>query len=109
MRPNILVVENHNDLRSEIVECLRRQHFECVGVSSGDEAMLKLRDGDYKYIVLDVDVSTAGRSVYESCAANGTLSKLVLLTDPDDGEMSIDCATLRKPFDSVDLLDRVTR
>ena len=113
MRPSILVVESHSDLRSEIVAILSRENYACEGVSTGAAALLKIRDHDYQYIVLDVDAPTAGDELYDSCAANGTLGKLVLLTDFDEtSEMppsAKDCMVLRKPFDTKQLLDRVSR
>ena len=113
MSESILVVESHADLRIEILEMLRREHYECEGVSTGDAALLKIREQDYRYIVVDVDGATAAASLFQSCLANGTLGKLVLLTDFDETnelpEGASNCAMLRKPFDSHELLKRLTR
>jgi DNA-binding response OmpR family regulator len=110
MRPSILVVENHPDLRAEILAILQRENYECEGVGSGAAALLKIREHDYSYILLDVDPATAGGSFYESCAKDGTLGKVVLLTDFDEtSEMPPSaraCAVLRKPFDTKQLLAR---
>jgi DNA-binding response OmpR family regulator len=113
MRPSILVVENHPDLRAEILAILARENYECEGVSDGASALLKIRDHNYSYILLDIDPATAGNTLYDSCVADGTLAKLVLLTDFDEtSEMPPSaraCAVLRKPFDTRQLLERVSR
>lgn len=113
MAASILVVENHPDLRAEIVAILQREHYECEGVSTGNAALLKIRDHDYRYILVDVDEPTGATALYDSCAANGTLKKLVLLTDVDDlrdmPASASECSMLQKPFDTKELLDRITR
>ena len=113
MQKRILVVENHPDLRAEILAVLGREQIDCEGVSTGDAAMLKLRDHDYRYVILDVDGATAGKPVFESLRDNGTLGKLVLLTDSDEtGEMprsASECKVLLKPFDGRQLLARLRR
>ena len=113
MPATILVVENHPDLRAEIQAILQREHLDCDAVSSGDAALLKLREHDYRYVILDVDGATAGKPVFEDLRAHGALAKLVLLTDSDEtGEMprsAAECAVLLKPFDGTQLLARVRR
>lgn len=113
MRPTILVVENHPDLRREIVATLAREQYECEGVSTGEAALLKIREHDYRYILLDVDLPTAGNALYASCAAEGTLKKLVLISDEDQMDdmpaSAAECLVLRKPFDTKQLLARITR
>jgi DNA-binding response OmpR family regulator len=109
MRSQILVVENHPDLRAEIVAVLEREHCECEGVSTGEAALLKLREHDYGYIVLDIDAPTAGAAVFDSLAARrGGLEKLILLTESEDPEdmtgAAARCMQLFKPFDAKQLL-----
>jgi DNA-binding response OmpR family regulator len=112
-QPTILVVESHPDLRAEIIATLAREHIACDGVSTGAAALLKIREHNYRYILLDVDAPTAGNTLYDCCAAEGTLAKLVLLTDFEEtSEMPSTakaCAVLRKPFDTKQLLERVAR
>jgi len=107
----ILVVENHPDLRAEIIAILEREHIGCEAVSSGDDALLKLREQDYQYVILDVDGATAGNPVFETLRETGHLDKLVLLTGSDEtGEMprsASECTVLLKPFDRRQLLARV--
>ena len=113
MRTSIHVVENHADLRAEIVAALQRENFDCEGVSNGSAALLKIREHDYGYILVDVDEPTAATALYESCAANGTLNRIVLITEADDlrdmPESASACSHLRKPFDTKELLARIAR
>ena len=113
MHASILVVENHPDLRTETLAILRREHYDCEGVGTGQAALLKLREHDYQYILLDIDAPTDGSAVYDSCAESGTLGKLVLLTAVEEldemPESASNCALLRKPFDTRELLARIAR
>lgn len=111
MRPTILVVENHPDLRAEIVATLTNEQFNCEGVSNGDAALLKIRDTDYKFILIDVDGPTAAAGLFESCKKSETLARVVLLAEVDSvDEMlgtSAECMVLRKPFDRKALLAKL--
>lgn len=114
MKTSILVVENHPDLRAEIVAILNREDYECEGVSSGAAALLKLREHDYSYILLDVDGPTAGAELFRSlCAKPAALDHVILITDSDSPEEmpapAAVCPTLCKPFDAKQLLARIQR
>lgn len=113
LRTSILVVENHPDLRAEIVATLQREHYECEGVSSGEAAMLKIRDHEYRYVLLDVDAETAAGNLFESLSSTPeTRAKIVLLTDgegTDDLPDASGCVYVRKPFDTKQLLSRLRR
>jgi DNA-binding response OmpR family regulator len=113
MNRAILVVENHPDLRAEIIAILSRAKYECEGVSTGEAALLKIREHDYRYILLDVDSDTAGSALVDSCAASGTLKKIVLMTNVEGAEempgSSSECSVLRKPFDKTELLSSIVR
>lgn len=110
MKTSILVVENHPDLRAEIVATLNREEYECDGVGNGAAAMLKLREHEYSYILLDVDGLTAGTELLDSIA---TRANVILITDaenPDDIPATASvCPTLAKPFDTKQLLARIKR
>ena len=113
MRPTILVVENHPDLRAEIMATLTHEDYPCEGVSTGAAALLKVRDQNYAFILIDVDADTAGAAFFESCKASGNLGKVVLLADVDTAEEMLDltsttkCMVLRKPFDRKALLAKL--
>lgn len=114
MPVSILVVENHPDLRAEIVATLNREQYQCDAVGTGDAALLKLRDNNYRYILLDVDAATAGAALFQSLASDpNSLEKLILITDSDDTlglrGPAAQCAKLCKPFDTKQLLARIQR
>ena len=113
MRPSILVVENHPDLRAEILATLQREHYECEGVGTGDAALLKIREHNYQYILVDVDAPTAAENVFDSLTAQTeTRDKIVLLTNNEADDMpeaAAKCAQLRKPFDTKQLLARLRK
>jgi DNA-binding response OmpR family regulator len=114
MRAQILIVENHPDLRAEIVATLTRENFECEGVSTGAAALLKLREHDYRYIVLDIDARTAGAALFDSLVARRDgLDNVILLTETESPEEmpgpAARCRQLCKPFDAKQLLACVRR
>lgn len=105
MHRSILVVENHHDLRSAIVEIFTREKIACDAVRSGDAAVLKLRDRAYDIIFVDDDEATAATALLEELAARAGSPKLVLMTEH---ERSDDVSFLRKPFDSKQLLEKIS-
>lgn len=104
MRPSVLVVENHRDLSAQIVEALERAEYACESVRNGQAAILKLREHEYGYILIDDDEATdAGPLLARLEAEPATKKKLVVMSDFDQD----DVASLRKPFDSKALLARL--
>ena len=104
MRPSILVVENYYDLRTEIVAALQREHYPCESVRDGRTALLKLRENDYSYILIDDDEATDARSLLARLKAEpSTREKIIVMSDFPDAELPY----LRKPFDSKALLARL--
>ena len=105
MRQSVLVVENHHDLRSALVAALTRENFECDAVLSGEAALLRLKDHNYTYIVVDEDADTAAAALLERVAKHPESSpKVIVLTEIDHQD---DARFLLKPFDSKELLARV--
>ena len=105
MRQSVLVVENHHDLRSAIVAALQRENFACDAVLSGDAALRRLRDHEYEYIFIDEDEATAAGALLNDLASHPNAAKIVLLTEFDRQD---DIPFLRKPFDSKQLIARVS-
>ena len=105
MRRSVLVVENHHDLRSAIVAALERENFECDAVRSGDAALIQLREHQYQYVFVDDDEATAAQALINNLASQPNAPKIVLLTE---FERQDDVPFLRKPFDSKQLLARVS-
>ncbi|HUJ14958.1 MAG TPA: hypothetical protein VL284_14325 [Thermoanaerobaculia bacterium] len=104
MTPSILVVENHHDLCSAIVAAVTREHLACDAVESGDAALVKLRNNEYDYVLVDDDEATAASALVDDLMRQPNAPKLVILTEfeREDG-----VPFLRKPFDSRQLLARI--
>ena len=88
----VLLVESDADLRSVISSALTRAEFDCDAVASPDAALLKLREHDYAYVLVDDD-STELRA-----ALGQQEGKVIFITEDELPE------TLRKPFDNEQLL-----
>ena len=103
MFPNVLVVEPYADLRDGIVTALQRIAYSCDAVASARDAVLKLHDHDYEYVVLDIDDNGAPMAaLVSSLAAHGNL---ILITDRDPRDVRAgDAAVLRKPFAREELV-----
>jgi len=108
MVSSVLVVESHADLRSVIMEVLTRADYRCDAAASANDALLKLRQGDYAYIVVDVDSSSSMTPLCAAIAAEPELmAKLVLIGDENAPEGMSDQPLLHKPFDANELLSRL--
>src|SRR5579864_6446177 len=97
MRPSILVVENYRDLSAQILETLQREDYPCESVRNGKAAILKLREHDFEYILVDDDEATDAGSLLATLKT--TRQKIIIMSDDSNDEVS-----LRKPFDSKALL-----
>ena len=104
MTPSILVVENHHDLCSAIVAAVTREHLACDTAASGDAALLKLRNKNYDYVLVDDDEATAASALLDDLIHQPDAPKIVILTE---FEREDDVPFLRKPFDSRQLLARI--
>jgi two-component system, OmpR family, alkaline phosphatase synthesis response regulator PhoP len=53
-KKKILVVDDDDSIRSLVERVLRREHFEVETARDGQEAILKLAQGDYATVLLDL-------------------------------------------------------
>jgi len=95
MMPSVLLVESDADLRSAITFTLSRAEYRCDAVASSGDALLKLRNHQYTYILVDVD-SVEPLELDDALGAQ--TSKVVFITEDDNPD------TLQKPFDKEELL-----
>lgn len=101
--PHVLVVEPYADLRDGIVAALQRLDYSCDAVESAGDAVLKLHDRDYEYVVLDIADSGAPMAALVSSLASH--DNLILITDCDPRDVRAgDAAVLRKPFAREELV-----
>ncbi|HYH06828.1 MAG TPA: hypothetical protein VEK11_07150 [Thermoanaerobaculia bacterium] len=103
MVSHVLVVEPYADLRAGIVSVLQRIEYSCDAVGTVRDAVLRLHDHDYDYVVLDIDDPSAPmRDLVTSLDAH---ANLILITDRDPRELRAgDHAVLRKPFAREELV-----
>ncbi len=106
MNPAVLVVEPHADLRSAIVATLSGAAWECVAVSSPDDAMLMLREQDYAYILLDTDSPQPLVEFRRLVSADPELMRRVVAMADEEDETPWQ-NVLRKPFDRRALLTQI--
>jgi DNA-binding response OmpR family regulator len=92
MSPLVLLVESDTDLRSAISSALTRAEYDCDAVATPAAAVLKLREHDYAYVIVD------DHSLELQHALHAQRGKVIFITDEDE----IDA--LRKPFGNEELL-----
>lgn len=91
----VLLVESDADLRSVISAALTRAEFDCDAVATPAAALLKLREHDYAYLLVDDDSAELRAALLQQ------EGKVIFITDDEAPE------TLRKPFDNEQLLSRL--
>jgi CheY-like chemotaxis protein len=99
MVTSVLLVESHADLRAVISSALIRADYDCDAVSTPAAALLKIREHDYAFIVVDVEATQSIAPLRDALDAEPDLhGKIVYITEDDDP------AALHKPFDMAALL-----
>lgn len=105
--PSVLVVEPYTDLRAGIVSALQRRNYVCDAVATPHDAALMLREHDYAYVVVDVDVPDATGELVSSLSEE---SNIILITDDEDRDEELrEHHVLRKPFSRDELLAQFVR
>jgi DNA-binding response OmpR family regulator len=103
----VLVVESYPDLRAGIVSALRRYEFDCDAVATPEAAVLKLREHDYAYYVIDLDSPDSTDELVASFAPD---ARVILISEDDpSNEAPNRFPTLRKPFSRDELMAQVRR
>jgi DNA-binding response OmpR family regulator len=103
MVSQVLVVESYADLRAGIVSALQRSSYECDAVATPAAAILKLREHDYAYLVVDVDSPESTDAFVASLDPSANVILISDVEDASDGHF----ATLRKPFSRDELMARM--
>jgi DNA-binding NtrC family response regulator len=102
----VLILEADLDLRSVIVDALHRAHLACDSTATAAAALLKIREGNYSYIVVDVDSEDDLRPLVDACHRDPKLlAKVVVISDGGDTPVVMaEQPRLVKPFDAKQLL-----
>jgi DNA-binding NtrC family response regulator len=115
----LLFVDDEEELVSAVVERLELRGIDAVGVTSGDEALDRLREERFDVVVIDVKMpGIGGIDVLRTVNRRHPDVKVILMTghgsaeDSEIGRRLGAIAYLQKPVDLEDLLttiDRATR
>ncbi len=107
----LLFVDDEEELVSTVVERLELRGIDAEGVTSGDEALHRLRDGAFQVVIIDVKMpGIGGIEVLRTINRRNPDVKVILMTghgsaeDSEIGRRLGAVAYLQKPVDLEDLL-----
>jgi DNA-binding response OmpR family regulator len=108
MHPHVLLVESDPDFRLAIADALA-ERYDCDAVASEPAALLKIREENYAYILVDVDSALPMNAVCDALAADpALLAKVVIISDGERPAAMMSRPLLLKPFDRQQLLERLS-
>ncbi len=109
MVTQVLLVESDADLRSAIASTLEGADCRCDAVATGADALLKLRQSDYTYILVDFDSPLPLAALRQKLSADPALmERLIVISETAEAPEGMDGQPLlRKPFERSELLARV--
>lgn len=110
----LLFVDDEDELISALVERLELRGIDATGVTSGDEALVRLREEHFDVVVIDVKMpGIGGIEVLRTISRRYPDVKVILMTghgsteDSEIGRRLGAVAYLQKPVDLEDLLATV--
>ena len=118
MGRRVLLVDDEPELVQLVTMLLNRVGCEVVAASSAAEALNKLRQEEIDLVLLDIILPDAdGWKVLEEIKANKRLEDIpvIVFTAKTEDERDVqfieeyDLPVIKKPFDSRDLMERVSR
>ena len=114
LQPNVLVVEDDDDLRSQLARALREEDFTVETVGTGADALDRVATGEADVLVVDIGLPDAdGRDVVQALRARGVQTPVLFLTARDalvDRIAGFDAGGddyLPKPFALAELVVRL--
>jgi len=114
LQPNVLVVEDDDDLRSQLARALREEDFTVETVATGAAALDRVATGKLDVLVVDIGLPDAdGRDVVQALRARGVQTPVLFLTARDalvDRIAGFDAGGddyLSKPFALAELVVRL--
>jgi DNA-binding NtrC family response regulator len=89
---SVLIVDDEEDFLETIVRRLQRRNIDVIGVRSGEEALLKLRERVFQVIVLDVKMPGGmdGIETLREIKKMSPQAHVILLTGHGSVEMSVE-------------------
>ena len=115
-QPRFLFVDDEEELVSAVIERLELRGIDAVGVTSGDEALHRLREGSFDVVVIDIKMpGIGGIEVLRTINRRYPGIKVILMTghgsaeDLEIGRRLGAVTCLQKPVDLDDLLATVER
>jgi DNA-binding NtrC family response regulator len=112
----LLFVDDEEELVSTVVERLELRGIDAEGVTSGDEALHRLRDGAFQVVIIDVKMpGIGGIEVLRTINRRNPDVKVILMTghgsaeDSEIGRRLGAVAYLQKPVDLEDLLATIEK
>lgn len=110
----LLVVEDDPELRTFLVTEMASEGYECLGVGTGQEAMLQIRGETWDLIILDWGLPDfTGVEVCRRMGGSGIGTPVLMLTAHDEVRERVEALDsgaddfLTKPFSIEELLARV--
>jgi CheY-like chemotaxis protein len=110
---NVLVVDDEPGMRETLVEVFEQSGFEAEAVGDGDQALLRLAEGGYDVVVMDVRMP--GRDGVEVLSIIGSPPPPVILMTAYAADERLKeaeklaFAVLHKPFSVPHMVDLVIR
>ena len=112
----LLFVDDEDELISALVERLELRGIDAAGVTSGDEALERLREENFDVVVIDVKMpGIGGLEVLRTISRRYPDVKVILMTghgsteDSEIGRRLGAVAYLQKPVELEDLLATIER
>ena len=112
----VLVVDDHDELRTAICETLEAEGYGCDQAAAGGLALERLLEGRYDALVLDLRLpDMSGFDILERLSRQGVVPPTVIVSVFDDDESRRRAAALgaigfhQKPFSPEALVEDVRR
>jgi signal transduction histidine kinase len=110
----ILVVDDETTIRKLLQRTLEAAHYDVVTAASGEEALKKVSELDFRVVLLDITMpGMSGMEVLQQLTANWPETPVVMVTALADAQTAVGAMKMGaydyviKPFDSPDLLQKI--
>ncbi|MFC2069927.1 sigma-54-dependent transcriptional regulator [Chloroflexota bacterium] len=112
----VLVVDDEEIIRKLLQRTLEAAHYDVVTVASGEEALNKVSQLDFRVVLCDITMpGMSGIELLQQLTANWPETPVVMVTALADAQTAVEAMKMGaydyivKPFDSPDLLQKMHR